>query len=523
MLQRLVAIARLLAAAVAILVILGFSVARADHSSWRPPRYALPANQVVLSDRGVQPNTGQDVAARLNAVLSTLRPGQTLLLAAGTYKVGTTLLIPSGVSLQGPQDENGLPLATLMQVKRFPDWGPLRRGLLMNEHYDAPQIVDRDITITSVAFEDESTGILFRMVASVVVRGSRFNGGGDGTAFLASRDTLVIHCLATNTTNAAYDHWDGDQNATVSDSVAAVANGYGILFNAIDTDNAERTARDFSAIGNVITGVGRNAAGIWVSPLGKGTSKIAGDISVVDNVIRDPRRDERSGGILIDAADADTVLVQGNSVAGFHGYVPLRVTGRPPGGQANSPSVPGRTLVIRNVFSDNRVPRGAHAILPLEGKLLIVAYNRLEQNAFEDGGAAPALPSSAREAYVFGNTFVGEPGINKQAGLSVAERSAAPSRDATRGVVPFATPCAVGRVCAYAQPEVNRAPLVLTCARGRLSVADATWGQRECTRYVAHACDGRRACVIMFGLDACGGDPETGTKKGGAVRASCHG
>lgn len=99
-------------------------------AKWRPPTYPIPAGTVILAERGVLPDDAEDVADRINAVLATLHAGATLYLQPGTYRIGKTLLIPSGVALQGPQNAGGRPLSALVQVRPFGKWGPLNLGLL---------------------------------------------------------------------------------------------------------------------------------------------------------------------------------------------------------------------------------------------------------------------------------------------------------------------------------------------------------------------------------------------------------
>lgn len=361
---------------------------------WRPPHYPVPERAVRLRDRGVLPDTGQDVAARVSAVLATLQPGQTLYLDRGTYLIGATVLIPSGVALQGPQDRNGRPLAELVQTRPFGLWGLLNLGLLMNANYRANEIQDRGIRVTAVRFRHDSTGVLFRRVADVVIEGSTFEGGGDATAILAGRGSIVRHSHSTGTRNGAYDHWNGTEDATVTDSVALLATGHGILFNAVDTGNAPRTSRGFTARRNIIRGVGADSMGIWVSPLGRGGGRITGTITIENNDIAAPQPGARTGGILVRAGDADLVVVRGNRVEGALGY-PAIAVGPNRAEEGGADRLPARVVVEGNDLRGNLVSRTG-GVVRAWGMAVEVRGNRQDGNGFLGGGAAPAVTLCAR-------------------------------------------------------------------------------------------------------------------------------
>ena len=73
---------------------------RADES-WRPPRYPVPAGAVRLA---VPPDPAADAAPAINAVLAELRPGQTLLVPAGTWRIGEPLLVEADFGYRMPVD-----------------------------------------------------------------------------------------------------------------------------------------------------------------------------------------------------------------------------------------------------------------------------------------------------------------------------------------------------------------------------------------------------------------------------------
>ena len=347
----------------------------------------------------------------------------------------STLSVPSNTGLQGPQDKDGYPLAEIMPypgpfTKPFPvkladgsiycEKGkgcprPALANFQLARNLNYPRnvknrtdqpMVDENIQITALAFNYNngignvavgggSHAIEFRNSRNITIKGCSFNGGNDATAMLGCQSTVVENCLATNTFNAAYDHWDGDENVTVTDSIALAAGGYGILFNAIDTDGTQRTARDFMAARNLITGVSKDTVGIWVNPLGNG-SRIAGSISVLDNVVGNPQPAVKCGGILINAGDADTITVTGNVVQGFRGYNPIAAGGYRPN-EGDTSRLPGKVIVSNNTAEDNVVDIGGGGIVRVSGQVIEAMNNRFKNNSFENGKLAPLiwLPSTS--------------------------------------------------------------------------------------------------------------------------------
>jgi hypothetical protein len=144
---------------------------------WRPPIFPAPAGAVRLEAHGVQPDTGADVAEAINAVLQGLKPGQTLMLQAGTYRLSKPVLLPSGVSLQGPQSAQGQPLATLEQDHVFGKAGPLSMGTVMNANWLFHTVRDRGIHVRAIRIRHETMGVLLRQVEDVVVVARQPAGG----------------------------------------------------------------------------------------------------------------------------------------------------------------------------------------------------------------------------------------------------------------------------------------------------------------------------------------------------------
>jgi len=356
---------------------------------WRPPAFPVPAGAVRLEAQGVRPDTGADVAAALNAVLARLAPGQALLLQPGTYRLSAPLMVPPGVTLQGPQDAQGRPLATLAQAHVFGQVRGHYLGTVMNANWLADAGADRGIRLRALRIRHETMGVLLRRVEDAAIEGCEFEGGMDATAILAGRRTRVAHNLSRGTRNAAWDHWNGTEEAVVEDNIALLARGHGILFNAVDTKHEPNTSRGFTARRNVVRGVGADAVGIWVSPLGRGGGHIAGTIEIEGNDIAAPQPGVRSAGILVRAGDADLVVVRGNRVAGVRGY-PAIAVGPNSREEGASDRLPARVVVEGNDLRGNLVSRTG-GVLRAWGVAVEVRGNRQEGNGFEGGGAAPAL------------------------------------------------------------------------------------------------------------------------------------
>jgi hypothetical protein len=369
---------------------------------WRPPIYAVPQNAIHTRDLGIAPDSlstsvRTDVTASLQKALDSLKIGQTLYLDPGAYHIDAPLFIRSGTSLQGSQDHRGDPLAKIVQTVGFQPGrlDKLKLGVLMNADYAASTITDTDITITAVAFVDQSAGVLFRMARNIRIQGCSFNGGGDGTAFLASQDIVVTASLATNTRNAAYDYWDGVNNATVEDSFAFLAGGYGISFNAADTDGTGRIASEFAATDNVISGAGNNTSAIYVDPLG-GDSKILGNITIIGNQILSPQPNTRAGGIFVSTGDANVVTIQGNLISGSAGYLPILVAGYRQDEGYGNPGQPVRTVIMNNTLESNIVAAVQGALIRAEGREVHVNGNVERGNASDDGRPIPFVRSVGR-------------------------------------------------------------------------------------------------------------------------------
>ena len=237
---------------------------------------------------------------------------------------------------------------------------------------------------------------MFRMSANVRVQGCAFNGGGDATGFLASEHLLVRDTLSTNTINAAFDYWDGVKDVRVENSIAFLSKGYGISFNAVDTDGSARTSSGLVAIGNTIRGAGNDAPAIYVDPLGTTGSRITGKITIQNNTISSPQPNARTGGIFISTGDAEAVLIQGNRISGSRQYPAILVTGYRGSAGNKAEGRPAMTTITANTLEDNLVAPEHGGVVRAEGTEVQVSGNVARGNGASSGAPIPFLRSTGR-------------------------------------------------------------------------------------------------------------------------------
>ncbi|MBV8210403.1 MAG: hypothetical protein JO133_10115 [Burkholderiaceae bacterium] len=253
-----------------------------------PPldRFGHPLNPVPGSEFGIYPNSGNDLAQKLNSALASLSVGQMLVLSPGKYSVGSQLELHSGTGLYGSSD------SAYQQGAVITSTGAVLKSFLVNANHDSNSLFDSGLAVVGMSFDygnlnDASVhAVEFRNASHILVLNSRFNGGGDGTAFIGCIYTKVSASLATNTLNAGFDHWDGTSWAVVENSAVVASCRYGILFNAMDTDGAGRHTENVSATGNSISGI-TSEAGVYVAPL-SADSSING-VTLTNNSIAVPR------------------------------------------------------------------------------------------------------------------------------------------------------------------------------------------------------------------------------------------
>ena len=216
-----------------------------------------------------------DDAAALNAAIDEIAAGGgTLRLGPGRYRVSRPVVMRSGLTLLGEE-------ATLFIDQR---WivAPLPHtistlSLVTNRNWASAKLTDTEITVRGMgtAYEGRQRGdahaLGFRQVHGVVVAGCTFRGGGNATALLACRQTVVEDCVSHGTLNCAYDHWEGTSGGMVRRSRAVCATGYGILFTGQGTERGNHQAASrLTAHDNVIENP--STAGIWVCSLSEGSS-----------------------------------------------------------------------------------------------------------------------------------------------------------------------------------------------------------------------------------------------------------
>lgn len=217
-----------------------------------------------------------DDTARLQAACDTisLRGGGALWLGDERATIRTTdsIVLGSNIELCGK--------ATIK-----PDaaaWsGAYASPFFTNRDYDAASIATRNIAFRGLKLD--GTGftaggahhsIRFRMARGVKCVEVDFVNVDNGTAFLASADTLTDKCTARGVINCAYDHWDGTVGARVTDCLVDGSANQGILFTGCGTASEDRHGEDFVCTGNTVRNVkgGGGAAGIIVNANDAGSS-----------------------------------------------------------------------------------------------------------------------------------------------------------------------------------------------------------------------------------------------------------
>ncbi len=269
---------------------------------------------------GVMPGTDADMAPALNAAIEGMaKGGGTLRIAPGEYRLGGTVWLDSGLTLEGPSatlfaDDRWQRNQQQIMVSRF--------ALLANRRADATAITDRDIAVRGLGFayrgfqHGDAHAIALRRVDGVQVIECRFRGGGNGTALLACRHTLVAGSFADGTRNCAFDHWEGTSDGEVRDCRATLDIGYGILFTGQGTarDNHQTAAR-LTARANVIEGSG---VGIWVCSLSEHSAVT--DVVLDRNTVRGGAR--TTNGIGATGA-IHRIAITANRISGVQGGNPL--------------------------------------------------------------------------------------------------------------------------------------------------------------------------------------------------------
>lgn len=282
---------------------------------------------VDAAQLGILPGSGDQTAA-INQALTNLSAGQVLVLSAGDYNLTGTLLLSSGTGIAGAGATlhadvgNWIPPAV--------DDPSVNSGyaLVSNRNYASDTIADHDMSVIGLSFDygawdpGGSHAVRFRSAADVTVSACSFNGGNDGTAMIGCNGTLVQNCQATNTTNAAFDHWEGTSNATVTGCTARVAGGSGVLFTAAGTHGEALNATNVAATNNRISGTfGVEGAGILIDTLSAGSS--VSTVLVSGNTVDGQASAGNGIGVLGDVAQA---TVTNNTIRGVQGLAVFSLT-----------------------------------------------------------------------------------------------------------------------------------------------------------------------------------------------------
>ena len=339
--------------------------------------------------------SGQDATAALNAAAQGIpSSGGVLELQAGaTYYLSDSLSLQSNTILEG----NGATLIDAIPISQ----NSAGFALIDNVNFNATTMVDHNITVKDLildyAYVDggASHAINFRQASNIDVESVIFHGGNDATAFEATYDSIVNNCTAYNISNAAFDHWEGASDATVSNSTAYLtgSGSYGILFTGVGTSsNDQRTASGDVAFNNTIYNAGQ--AGIWVCALGAASAD--DNISLVGNAVYGGTNP--GAGIGVSGAGSN-ILLAGNTIGSINGNNAIFIRS----GEGNAP---GNAIIQNNTLTAVTTPAGSVAAIQALGNSITVADN------ISIGGDYPSLVWAAGENDVISNNTGTNDGIN---------------------------------------------------------------------------------------------------------------
>ena len=133
---------------------------------------------------------------------------------------------------------------------------------------------------------------------------------------LACRDTPVARCTSHGTLNCAYDHWEGCDNAVVTDCVVVCGKTYGILFTALGTELWDHHhGTRFKATNNRVYAA--TEAGIWIAALSEYSS--INDVTVSGNYVYGGTK---ASGIGL-TGDVRNAMVENNTFEAIQGSNPI--------------------------------------------------------------------------------------------------------------------------------------------------------------------------------------------------------
>jgi hypothetical protein len=212
-----------------------------------------------------------DSTAALQAAV-TAAAGGVLNIPLGDYLISSPIVIPSNTHVIGQGKGTRLFTAAQIGFSFFENTN-------LSVHGDSGSYgvaLDTGIIIEEIFFDygtlndGHTHAIGFRLAENCTVQRCWFNGGNDGTAWLASKNMTVRDCVATGCTNVAYDHWDGVENCLVENCVAvmhtatSVNDNAGIMFSAANTGVDIRITKGCIARGNKIYNAG---IGVFINQL----------------------------------------------------------------------------------------------------------------------------------------------------------------------------------------------------------------------------------------------------------------
>lgn len=167
-------------------------------------------------------------------------------------------------------------------------WG---YAIFMNQNWQASSITDRNVTFINPRCAPSSAWnghfIGARNLQNLNVTGSYVTNVADAVASLSCQDVVIRDGWSNNTSNCAYDFWEGPQRISVLN--CTVYNGNcGVNFNATDTTKTQSLNADSLLVqGNRFYSCA--TSGVTVSPLSSGSS--CSNIKILNNVV------DQTGGV----------------------------------------------------------------------------------------------------------------------------------------------------------------------------------------------------------------------------------
>jgi hypothetical protein len=312
-----------------------------------PSATAISAQALAnVSNTSVHPRfTGDGHSADdTDAIQAALDTGHSVLLPANhTYLISRTLIMHGGQRLAG--EGAGVVLSAKRGWVR-PVGKPNGYQLLSNVGYSSTDLSDTGLVVENLTIDaSEIThgnkgfhGIGFRRARDVLIRSINCVNIGDCTAILASDGTLVPDSSAKGITNVGFDHWDGPQNAMVTNvTVYVAAGGDGVMFTAASSaPNYGRSGRNLVASGAQV--YGPMGVGVTANILASGGSL---HNLLIENCLVDVQGNRDSPAIIINGNISDGVI-RGVSVLNLNGGQAVALT-------PDNWGVPGN-IVISNVL-----------------------------------------------------------------------------------------------------------------------------------------------------------------------------